>query len=1193
MKKFLTTLAALAALAVPSAFGQSAGYVTVGEGDAVLTPGTETAQLTMGQNDKGYYLGGTFTVNPGQSFVFYSTMYGMPFAYAPEEDDDYVTLTQVGENVTVFCDMGNTGYWTYAYMEPATISCEVYVNAEEPYAILTRVEEGSGPSVSDAPEVTFNFIGVEDAYQYVTLNGNTFDEPSWTTEISISNYEFNFKYDSGYVITKAALAPGYEEYSNDFSTTPQVALNAYTVTVNPMGDYPDGLVINITVQEEGATSDNIVNLNFTGIQNGYEEVSGVLAIQGEGYNNYTSIKPIENITAFTTIKLGDTEGCILLSRQLGYELNFVGDDITMTDQYVSITPTRMESDTQCEYYNGIFGTNLRVGDYKIDYNTQQTSYSVFENNVTLTFEVTLTPPNVQFVLDGSAIRSTTSYYNCISLTNAETGAYISTGYSNEFNVDLPVKLNLKGETGYNVEYTIQGINITTADNETVTDSELASIYNSSITTETDPENDEEYYVLDLAKEAANLVFTVVLGEISNGPEVTLYFERGEGLANDQETYEGVTVQINGRVEDMDDDYYSFKVAGSYANIKITPSSDEFKLTDIQLSNQNGAIAEDDWNTYASIQKIGDDEFGYSYDIYVYPSDPIEGLQFTVTVAAADAASSGISATLEFAGATNAYSYVNVQESTDGETLTPVTLTGNYNFDIDQETGTMFYVSGKDGASIPTVSIAGETYTQEECLIDPEEGGGVDLPYGSLGWVEETETWFIYFLPEETAANGATITFNVTLPNDELGFYIVGGLEGSDIDEPVADEDTEMANVEGNWMGAFIIQPNNPFKFFSNVGTTVTADSYTLWSPTEVAELTFTDQYITQTFDIVEADNDFYYVLTTDNAWKLNFTIDTENGTIKIMSVEEIASTTPSGYSATLEFADASDAYEYVELRTVEGFDEVPVELTGNTYGFDIDSDGSLFYVSAKEDASIPSVTIGNETYTIEEVLEADFGIEGDYYMLNWFEDQQTWWLRVEYDEAADGATFTFNVETPDAPETPDTPEGPTGTLWLKTPISVTPANNSNVEALYEVVVEWELPLYVNPENTVQPTLNGKTVYGECEGNTLVFNFDALAAGKYTLVIPAMYVAGEDVKEGFVDVYYNRALTLNYVVVESEGPEGPDGPSTGIAFVEADANGLYRVYSLTGANVMNTKEGSELLRLAKGMYIINGQKVIIR
>lgn len=52
-------------------------------------------------------------------------------------------------------------------------------------------------------------------------------------------------------------------------------------------------------------------------------------------------------------------------------------------------------------------------------------------------------------------------------------------------------------------------------------------------------------------------------------------------------------------------------------------------------------------------------------------------------------------------------------------------------------------------------------------------------------------------------------------------------------------------------------------------------------------------------------------------------------------------------------------------------------------------------------------------------------------------------------------------------------------------------------------------------------------------------------------------------------------------------------NAGISGVANDFNGVYTVYSIVGVKVLETTEKSDINNLPAGIYIVNGQKVIIR
>lgn len=61
-----------------------------------------------------------------------------------------------------------------------------------------------------------------------------------------------------------------------------------------------------------------------------------------------------------------------------------------------------------------------------------------------------------------------------------------------------------------------------------------------------------------------------------------------------------------------------------------------------------------------------------------------------------------------------------------------------------------------------------------------------------------------------------------------------------------------------------------------------------------------------------------------------------------------------------------------------------------------------------------------------------------------------------------------------------------------------------------------------------------------------------------------------------------------------GEENPDGDDTSaISAIEATADGVYHVYSISGAKIKECKDIESVKSLQKGIYIINGKKVAVR
>lgn len=77
---------------------------------------------------------------------------------------------------------------------------------------------------------------------------------------------------------------------------------------------------------------------------------------------------------------------------------------------------------------------------------------------------------------------------------------------------------------------------------------------------------------------------------------------------------------------------------------------------------------------------------------------------------------------------------------------------------------------------------------------------------------------------------------------------------------------------------------------------------------------------------------------------------------------------------------------------------------------------------------------------------------------------------------------------------------------------------------------------------------------------------------------------------------NGGDVYSYVFSDLPPLEEGDGEGDGDASVselEKNLEGVYKVYNLTGVNVLTTSEPSQLKKLAKGIYIVNGKKYVIK
>ena len=154
------------------------------------------------------------------------------------------------------------------------------------------------------------------------------------------------------------------------------------------------------------------------------------------------------------------------------------------------------------------------------------------------------------------------------------------------------------------------------------------------------------------------------------------------------------------------------------------------------------------------------------------------------------------------------------------------------------------------------------------------------------------------------------------------------------------------------------------------------------------------------------------------------------------------------------------------------------------------------------------------------------------------------------------------------------------------PETVTPAEGESVEALEEITLKFDQNAYYTDYET---TLELK----DADGNTvttatpevgaddteivLLLNPVVTTPGEYTLTIPAEAIYDLD------GINYNPELTLKFTV----------GSSVGINGIKVSADGTVKVYTIDGVYVGQGKAADMLGKLAKGVYIVNGTKVVVK
>lgn len=160
------------------------------------------------------------------------------------------------------------------------------------------------------------------------------------------------------------------------------------------------------------------------------------------------------------------------------------------------------------------------------------------------------------------------------------------------------------------------------------------------------------------------------------------------------------------------------------------------------------------------------------------------------------------------------------------------------------------------------------------------------------------------------------------------------------------------------------------------------------------------------------------------------------------------------------------------------------------------------------------------------------------------------------------------------------------------PTEVTPADGSTVKSIATVELTVDSKYGVgelNTNNVITVKKDGveasniSAAIGYATGDDMnkmmiTFTPEITEDGTYTVVIP---------EETFYDLdgnLFNPELTYTFIVDNS----------TNIGGVEVeDANAVVEVYSVDGCLVSKGKKADVMKKLVKGIYIINGQKVVIR
>ena len=144
--------------------------------------------------------------------------------------------------------------------------------------------------------------------------------------------------------------------------------------------------------------------------------------------------------------------------------------------------------------------------------------------------------------------------------------------------------------------------------------------------------------------------------------------------------------------------------------------------------------------------------------------------------------------------------------------------------------------------------------------------------------------------------------------------------------------------------------------------------------------------------------------------------------------------------------------------------------------------------------------------------------------------------------------------------------------------------------LSDVTVTWEDATSVVATGSGEITLGENTWFPSTEptpltglvkisGNSIHIDLSGAEVGEWIVSIPEGYVVIDN-------EMINCAQDITYNIISK-------GDNSAVTGIDADETGMYRVYNLKGVNVLNTTDANDLRGLDRGIYVVNGKKVVIR
>ena len=165
-----------------------------------------------------------------------------------------------------------------------------------------------------------------------------------------------------------------------------------------------------------------------------------------------------------------------------------------------------------------------------------------------------------------------------------------------------------------------------------------------------------------------------------------------------------------------------------------------------------------------------------------------------------------------------------------------------------------------------------------------------------------------------------------------------------------------------------------------------------------------------------------------------------------------------------------------------------------------------------------------------------------------------------------------------------------GVFYDFEPISITPENNANVSEISAIEIKTDLSWASAKDNLIwvydaedNAVVSGTFTTNMDDYSSLICTFPTpvIELGTYTVVIP-QGTFGDDTYFAQNYGHANAEIRLTYTVTIGTGIDG----------INAGTNNL-TVYSIDGVCVLRNAKADDLKNLEKGLYIVNGKKMVIR